>query len=48
MNRKLGGNKWGIEILCIAFVLAGAGLFIHGIVEFDLQVSIRECRAVIP
>ena len=26
MNRKLGGNKLGIEILCITFVLAGAGL----------------------
>jgi hypothetical protein len=24
MNRKVGGNKWTAEIVCIAFVLGGA------------------------
>jgi len=35
MNRKLGGNKWTAEIVCIAFVLGGAWLSIYGLVELN-------------
>ncbi len=46
MNRKFGGNKWTAEIVCTAFVLAGAVLFIYGLVEMNRAGKSRDWPSV--